>query len=109
MAADGESRDPEAVRQAVADEAARIGREGVDPALWERVKKGVYGNKVRGLNSFENLCVGQARSFFAGYDYLCFAGLYGSITKEEAEKLISDWVTEERTALSVVRAKEAEA
>ena len=109
LAADGESRDPEAVRQAVADEAARIGREGVDRALWERVKKGVYGNKVRGLNSFENLCVGQARSFFAGYDYLCFAGLYGSITKEEAEKLISDWVTEERTALSVVRAKEAEA
>lgn len=109
LAADGESRDPEAVRQAVADEAARIGREGVDKQLWERVKKGVYGNRVRGLNSFENLCVGQAQAFFAGYDFLRFAELYGSITLEETEALIARWVTGERTALSVVRAKEAEA
>ena len=91
---------------AVAGEAARIGREGVDKKLWERVKKGVYGNRVRGLNSFENLCVGQAQSFFAGYDFLRFADLFDAITQEEAEELIANWVTEERTALSVVRAKE---
>ena len=106
LAANGESRDPEAVRMAVAEEAARIGREGVDKKLWERVKKGVYGNRVRGLNSFENLCVGQAQAFFAGYDFLRFAGLIDAITKEEAEELIASWVTGERTALSVVRAKE---
>jgi predicted Zn-dependent peptidase len=102
----GESKDPEAVRMAVAEEAARIGREGVDKALWERVKKGVYGNRVRGLNSFEDLCVGQAQAFFAGYDFLCFAALFDAITKHEAEELIENWVTEERAALSVVRAKE---
>ena len=102
----GESKDPEAVQMAVAGEAARIGREGVDSALWERVKKGAYGNKVRGLNSFEQLCVGQAQSFFAGYDYLRFAEVFSSITKEEAEELIENWVMPERTALSVVRAKE---
>ena len=106
LCAGGESKDPEAVRKAVADEAARIGRDGVDGKLWERVKKGVYGNKVRGLNSFESLCVGQAQAFFAGYDYLDFAGLFASITKAEAEELISEWVTGERTALSVVRPKE---
>ena len=107
LMAGGESKDPEAVRAAVAEERDRIGREGVDSALWERVKKGVYGNKVRGLNSFENLCVGQAQSFFAGSDFLRFAEIFDSITKQEAEELIGDWVTEERTALSVVRAKEA--
>ena len=106
LAADGESKAPEAVCAAMAAEAARIGREGVDPALWERVKKGVYGNRVRGLNSFENLCVGQAQAFFAGYDFLRFADIFDAITKEEAEELIANWVTGERTALSVVRAKE---
>ena len=106
LCAGGESKDPEAVREAVADEAGRIGRDGVDGKLWERVKKGVYGNKVRGLNSFENLCVGQAQAFFAGYDFLDFAGLFASIAKEEAESLIGDWITGERTALSVVRPKE---
>lgn len=106
LMAGGESKDPEAVRMAVAEEAARIGRDGVDPRLWERVKKGVYGNKVRGLNSFENLCVSQAQSFFAGSDFLRFAEVFETIAKQEAEELIEGWVTEERTALSVVRAKE---
>ena len=106
LMAGGESKDPEAVGMAVAGERDRIGREGIDPALWERVKKGVYGNKVRGLNSFENLCVGQAQAFFAGSDFLRFADLFDSITRQEAEELIESWVTGERTALSVVRAKE---
>lgn len=103
LCAGGESRDPLAVRQAVAEEAARIGREGIDGRLWERLKKGVYGARVRALNSFENLCVGQAQSFFAGYDYLEFAGLFASITKEDGEGLIEGWVTQERAALSIVR------
>ena len=106
LAADGESKAPEAVCAAVAAEAARIGREGVEPALWNRVKKGVYGNRVRSLNSFEQLCVGQAQAFFAGYDFLRFAQIFDSITQKEAEDLIESWVTKERTALSVVRAKE---
>ena len=108
--AGGESKDPYAVRQAVADEAARIGREGIDAQLWERLKKGVYGAKVRSLNSFENLCVGQAQAFFAGFDFLRFADLFASVTKEDGEKLIEDRVTGERTALSLVtpkRGKEA--
>lgn len=106
LMAGGESRDPEAVRMAVAGERDRIGREGVDSKLWERVKKGVYGSKVRGLNSFEHLCVGQAQSFFAGTHFLRFSDLFDSITKEETEALIADWVTEKRAALSVVRARE---
>ena len=61
---------------------------------------------MRGLNSFENLCVGQAQAFFAGYDFLDFAQMYDSVTREETQELIENWVTEERTALSVVRAKE---
>ena len=49
---------------------------------------------------------GQARSFFAGVNFLQFADLFSSITKEEAEDLIGRWVTEERAALSVVRPRE---
>ena len=75
----------------MAAEAARVGREGLDGALWQRVKKGVYGNKVRGLNSFENLCVGQAQAFFSGSDFLDFARLFQAIEKEEAEALIAAW------------------
>ena len=103
LAAGGESRDPEAVRQAVQQEAERIVREGVDPDLWRRIKKGSYGGKVRSLNSFETLCVGQAQSFFAGSDLLDFPRLFDTIEKADVEHLIARWVTPERTALSVVR------
>jgi predicted Zn-dependent peptidase len=106
LCAGGESKDPYAVREAVAAEAARIGRDGIDGKLWERLKKGVYGGKVRSLNSFENLCVSQAQSFFAGFDFLQFADLFAAITKEEAERLIEAWITEERTALSLVTPKQ---
>ena len=109
LAAGGESRDPEAVRDAVEAEARRIDREGVDPALWERVKKGVYGGKMRGLNSFENLCIGQAQSFFGGWDFLRFPEVFAGIRKSEVEALIARWVVPERTALSVVRPGEAQA
>ena len=109
LAAGGESKDPEGVRQAVLAEAARIGREGIDGKLWERLKKGVYGAKVRSLNSFENLCVSQAQSFFAGFDFLRFAEVFGAITKKDAEELIEGWVTQERTALSIVKPKGGEA
>ena len=96
------------MRQAVQQEAERIVREGVDPDLWRRIKKGSYGGKVRSLNSFENLCVGQAQSFFAGSDLLDFPRLFDTIEKADVENLIARWVTPERTALSVVRPGEEE-
>ena len=94
---------------AIAEEVARIGREGIDPQLWARLRKGSYGAKVRSLNSFENLCVSQAQTFFQGTDFLNFADLYDAITKEEAEQLIQNWVIPERTALSVIRPKGGQA
>ena len=105
LCAGGESKDPRAVRDAVAAEAVRLCREGIDGPLWQRIKKGAYGAKVRGLNSFENLCIGQAQAFFAGSDYLRFADLFAAITREEAQDLIARWVTPERTALAVIRPK----
>ncbi len=103
LCAGGESKDPQRVKEAILEEAGRIVREGISEALWKRLKKGVYGNKVRGLNSFENLCVGQAKAFFAGTDFLRFAELFASVSREEAQELIASWVVPERTALSIVR------
>ena len=108
LAAGGESKDPQAVREAVQHEAERIVREGVDPDLWRRIKKGSYGGKVRSLNSFETLCIGQAQSFFAGSDLLDFPCLFDTIEKADVENLIASWVTPERTALSVIHPGEEE-
>lgn len=106
LCAGGESKDPEAVRDAVAAEARRIGREGIDPALWKRLKKASYGNRVRALNSFEHICISQAQGFFQQHNFFAFPEVYDTIQREDAQEIIARWVTPERTALSVVRPKE---
>ena len=107
--AGGESVDPDAVAAAVAAEAERIGREGVDPALFARLKKGLYGTKVRGLNSFENICVGMAQAYFAGYDMLRFPEVFEGVSQADVETCIRTCFTPERAALAVVQPGEGQA
>ena len=103
MAAGGESCDPRAVRDAVLAEGARIAQEGVDEGLFRRLKKGVYGAKVRGLNSFENVRIELAQAHFAGVEYLTFPEVFDGISKADVEDCIRRWVTPERCGLAVVR------
>ena len=107
--AGGESADPDAVAAAIAAEAERIGREGVDPALFARLKKGLYGAKVRSLNSFENICVGMAQAYFAGYDMLRFPEVFEGISQADVEACIRACFTPERAALAVVLPGEGQA
>ena len=106
LAAGGESRDPDAVNAAIAEEARRIAREGVDEGLFQRLKKAAYGARVRGLNSFENICVGMAQAHFAGFEFLRFPEVFDSIGKKDVEDCIAAFVTPGRTALAVVSPKE---
>ena len=101
--AGGESADPDAVAAAIAGEADRIGREGVDAALFDRLKKGRYGAEVRSLNSFENICVGMAQAHFAGYDMLRFPEIFEGISQADVEACIRTCFTPERAALAVVQ------
>ena len=66
-------------------------------------EEGVYGSRVRSLNSFETLCIGQAQSFFAGSDLLRFPEMFRQIAREDVEALIALWAVPERLALSVIR------
>ena len=109
MVAGGESRDPRAVRDAVLEEGERLAQEGIDPDLFQRLKKGVYGAKVRGLNSFEFTCISMAQSHFAGVDYFRFPELFDGITKETVEDGIRRCVTAQRCGLAVVRPGEGKA
>lgn len=105
LVAGGESKDPRAVREAISAEALRVGKEGIDSALWDRLKKAAYGNRVRSLNSFETICVGMAQSHFAGYEYFRFPEVFASISKSDVEDCIRRWITPDRAGLSIVEPK----
>ncbi len=108
LTAGGESRDPDAVSVAIAEEALRIGREGINTNLFLRLKKAAYGNWVRALNSFDHICIETAQAHFAGVEFLRFPEAFDAIEKEDVEDCIRSYVTPQRTALAVVRPKEAQ-
>ncbi len=109
LIAGGESKDPKTLEEEISREARRLCREGIDPDLFRRLKKAAYGSQVRALNSFEHLCVEQARAYFAGEELWLFPQIYATIEKEDVEAALGAWITPERTALSVVRPKGARA
>ena len=102
LAAGGESRDPQRVLREVLKEAARLADEGVDPALWDRLKRAAYGSMVKRLNSLEDSCIELADAHFDGEDYLKFPELFQSIERTDVEEMLRHWCTEERAALSVI-------
>ena len=101
----GESADPVQVAERIMSEGIRIAWNGVDEALFQRVRKALYGAKVRALNSFEHTCIQMAQGHFQGYRYLEFCDLYDQITRQEVEELLRDSITGVRSALSIVRPK----
>ena len=60
---------------------------------------------VRGLNSFETICVSQSVGHFHGYSYLSFPEVFETITKADVEACIRRVVTGEKSALAVIRPK----
>ena len=104
LCAEGESRDPEAVRDAILQEAERIAKDGIDEALWNRLMKACYGNQ--GLNSFEDMCISQAQEFFVGRNYLAFPDAFDSVCKKDAEAMIQRVTAKECVAISIVRPRE---
>ena len=106
LMAGGESRDPAAVRDAILAEGARIAREGLDEGLFQRLKKALYGAYVQSLNSFANLCVEQAKGYFAAQDPWTFPAVYEAMKKQDVEEFLAQWVRPDRTALVVIRPEE---
>lgn len=104
----GDSENPQAVLDAVLQEAQRVVKEGVDEELFLRLKRSAVGRRIRGLDSFEGLCYRLALSDFDGYDYFTFPALYESITAEDIRQLIAREITPEQAVLSVILPKTRE-
>ena len=104
----GDSENPQAVLDAVLEEAQRVVKEGVDEELFLRLKRSAVGRRIRGLDSFEGLCYRLALSDFDGYDYFTFPALYESITAEDVRQLIAREITPEQAVLSVILPKTRE-
>ena len=106
LSASGDSSDPERVYDAILKEAERIAEEGVDEALFLRLKRSALGRRIRGLDSFDGMCYRMAIADFDGYDYFSFQEVYDSLSAEDARKMIEDYILPRQTVLSVILPRE---
>lgn len=103
LTASGDSEEPERVYEAILKEAERIRRDGVDTALFRRLKKSALGRRMRDLDSFDSICYRMCAYHFEGVDYFDFPVIFQSVTEDQVAAFLSRTVVEPRAALSVIR------
>lgn len=103
LTAGGDSEEPRAVYEAILEEAARIRRDGVDAALFERLKRSALGRRMRDLDGFESICYRMCAYHFEGVNYFDFPEIFRAVTQEQVAEFLGRTVLESRAALSVIR------
>ena len=106
LSASGDSCDPERVYDAILKEAERIAAEGIDEALFLRLKRSALGRRMRDLDGFESICYRTCAYEFEGVDYFAFPEIFRSVTREQVREFLSGTVREERAAMSLVLPRE---
>ena len=105
--AGGDSKDPQAVAEAILAEAQRLVSQGVDGDYYRRVVNANFGAALKALNSFESIAVSMAEGCFQGYDPYRFPEVYDSITVEDVLDFLRRNMTRDHMALSIITPKEA--
>ncbi|MDO5548553.1 MAG: pitrilysin family protein [Eubacteriales bacterium] len=106
---DGESRDPQAVRDAILEEIRSIAQHGVDPALFERARRQLLGLKLRSADDPSSICRMQAEACFDGASCFDFYEILTKVTPEQVEERIREWAKPNRASLMVVEPVDGEA
>ncbi len=102
LTAAGDSDDPEAVRDAILQQAAVIAERGIDEADFLRMKRSALGRRIRGLDSFDSTCFRICAYYFSGFDYFRFPAVYRDVTSKEIQEFLQRVVTKDRLCLSVI-------
>ena len=98
----GDSDHPEAVRQAVLEQAEKLSRECIPERELARMIRSALGRRIKELDSFDSTCFRLCAYHFDSYDYFCFPELYTRVTAEQIRQFIARVVTEERCCMSVI-------
>jgi predicted Zn-dependent peptidase len=100
----GASMEPGKVYDEIVAESASIAENGLDEAVFSRMKKAYLGADLRSYEDLGGMCQRLARGHFRDMDYFADAlDIILDITPEEARQFIGEVLTPERMAISIVR------
>ena len=98
----GDSEDPQAVLDAILEQAKVLIAEGIPEEDFLRMKRSAMGRRLRDLDSFDSTCFRLCAYEFSDFDYFRFPSVYADITEQELREFLKRVVTGERCAMSVI-------
>ena len=98
----GESKDPEAVRQRVLSALDELIAQGIDEERFELARKVLQGEFLRQLNSVESLANSIADNSFNDIDYLRLPEILDGITLAAANARLREHLAPERAVISTI-------
>lgn len=98
----GESKNPQAVADAIAEEVQRFCREGIAQDVFERSKRALYGDIISALNSTASIANALLTFTFKGRELFTYIDALAELTMEDVEKKLSVF-QKDKSVLSVVR------
>ncbi len=101
----GESRDPQAVQEAIAAEIAALQQNGVDEARFEELRTALYGRIIRQFNNVETAATVMMDDFMHERAPFAAVEAVASLTAADVNAVLAAMLPE-RSTLSVVKAKE---
>ena len=102
LCASGDSDDPQAVRDAILEEALRVIEEGIPEKDFLRMKRSAMGRRIRGLDSFDSVEFRICAYYFSGFDYFRFPEVYEKVEPVDIQEFLRRTVVPERTCMSVI-------
>ena len=99
----GDSYQPETVRDEVLAEAARIVKEGIDQAQFDRMRRSALGRRIKGLDSFDSTCFRLCAYHLSGYDYFDFPRLYEDLKISQLQDFLARVVNPQRCSICIIR------
>ncbi len=97
----GESHNPQAVAQAINQEVARLGREGIPKEAFERAKRALYGENVAALNSASSIANGVLSLSLKGRELFTYIDALAAVTAADVAQSLQA-LREDRSVLSVI-------
>ena len=106
LTASGDSDDPQAVKDAILQEAARLVETGLEEGDFLRMKRSALGRRIRDLDSFDSTCFRICAYHFSRYDYFRFPEIFDTVTLSDILEFLQRVVTPDRCCMAIIK-KEA--
>lgn len=98
----GDSEEPEAVLEAILEEARHLSETGIPEEEFRRTKKSFLGRRVKDLDSFESTCFRLCAYHFEDFDYFRFPEIFEAVEAHEIRSFLAEHIRQDRASLAVI-------